>query len=119
MESVDVFYWLPHCTTCQRAENFLKEHGITINRYVNLKTDKVERKTLEQLAEKLGGVDKLFSKRAIKYRTMGLNTRELSTDEMLDLMQQEYTFVKRPVVVTASGRALAGFTKKQFESLVS
>lgn len=119
MESIDIFYWLPKCTTCQKADAYLKEHGIRIARYVDVKTMPVSRETLQQLAEKLGGVENLFSKRALKYRAMGLHTRPLSDDEMLDRMAEEYTFIKRPVVVTASGNVMAGFTKKPYEALVA
>jgi arsenate reductase (glutaredoxin) len=119
METIEQFYWLPKCTTCQRADAFLKDHGAKIKQYVDVKTERVDKATLKSLAEKLGGVEQLFSKRALKYRAMGLHLRALSEAEMLDLMHEEYTFIKRPVVVTASGKVLAGFLKKQYENMVS
>ena len=42
---------------------------------------------------------------------MKLGERELSAGEMLDLMAQEYTFLKRPVLVY-KGKAIAGFFEK-------
>ncbi len=119
MKSVKAFYWLPKCTTCQKAEQFLKDHGVTIEQYIDVKTQTVDKDTIQQLAEKLGGVEQLFSKRALKYRAMGLHERTLTETEMLDLMHQEYTFIKRPVVVTDKGQVTAGFTKKQYDALVS
>ena len=50
----------------------LLDRGVTIEKYVNVKEEPVGRPTLEKLASALGGVDKLFSKRAMKYRQMGL-----------------------------------------------
>lgn len=118
MPGIRQFYWLPKCTTCQKAETYLKDNGATIDEYIDVKTQTVPRETLRALAEKMGGVDQLFSKRALKYRAMGLHLRELSDEEMLDLMAGEYTFIKRPVVVTDDGRVIAGFSKKPYESLV-
>ncbi len=119
MESVEAFYWLPKCTTCQKAEALLKDLKVSIKHYVDVKTTQVDPETLKRLAEKVGGVDKLFSKRALKYRAMGLHVRVLSDEEMLDLMHQEYTFIRRPVIATASGKVIAGFSKKQYEALLS
>ena len=72
---------------------------------------------MRSLAAKVGGVEKLFSKRAMKYRAMGLHEREVSEDEMVRLMAQEYTFVTRPVIVRG-GRATAGFSAKRVDELM-
>ena len=64
-----------------------------------------------------GGVEKLFSKRAMKYRSMGLHEREVPEDEMVRLMSEEYTFVTRPVIVRGD-RATAGFSARGVDELV-
>jgi len=38
------------------------------------------------LAARVGGVEKLFSKRAMKYRAMGLHERQLPDDDLVRLM---------------------------------
>jgi arsenate reductase len=48
---------------------------------------------------------------------MGLHEREVSQDEMLRLMEEEYTFITRPVVVSGD-RATAGFSAKRLDALV-
>ena len=72
---------------------------------------------MEALARKVGGVWTLFSRRAMKYRQMGLHERELSDDEMLQLMADEYTSVTRPVIVRGD-HATAGFSAKKVDALV-
>lgn len=114
---IKTFYWLPYCSTCQKAEAYLKDMGAVIERYVDVKTEPVAIQTLQQLASQLGGVEALFSKRAIKYRTLGLNEKTLTDTEMLDYMHSEYTFIKRPVLETADGKVLAGFSKKAYDAL--
>lgn len=62
-------------------------------------------------------MEALFSKRAMKYRAMGLHEREVSEDERVKLMAEEYTFVTRPVIVRGD-RATAGFSAKRVDALV-
>ncbi|MEB3245109.1 MAG: arsenate reductase family protein [Vampirovibrionales bacterium] len=114
---VSTMYWLPHCSTCQKAEAWLKDHGITIAETIDVKTQNVPKTTIEQLAQKLGGAEALFSKRALKFRAMGLHEKTLTPDELIDYMAQEYTFIKRPVIVLADGRVHAGFSEKQYKML--
>jgi arsenate reductase len=106
-------YWLPHCQTCQKAADFLKAKDITISVFRNLKENTLSREEVEKLSKMAGGAAQLFSRRAIKYREMGLHQRELSDSEMLDLMTAEYTFIKRPVLVKGE-KAIAGFSEKTF-----
>ena len=113
---VDV-YWLPHCTTCQKAVRHLEEKGVPIRGFRNLKEERLSVGEVRDLAAKVGGVEKLFSKRAMKYRGMGLHEREVSEDEMVSLMSEEYTFVTRPVIVRGD-RATAGFSAKRVDALV-
>lgn len=112
-----ILYWLPNCSTCQKAEKFLKNQNVEISAFRNLREKPLSREEVEKLAEKSGGADKLFSRRAIKYREMKLNERELSESEMLDLMSSEYTFIKRPVLVSG-GRAIAGFSEKSYKEFL-
>ncbi|HEX6750241.1 MAG TPA: ArsC/Spx/MgsR family protein [Longimicrobium sp.] len=115
--AVDV-YWLPYCTTCQKAVTRLQEKGIPVRAYRNLKEQPLSEDEVRALAAKVGGVEKLFSKRAMKFRQMGLHERDVSEDEMVRLMAQEYTFVTRPVLVRGE-RATAGFSAKRVDELVA
>jgi len=115
--AIETMYWLPYCSTCIKAEQALLNGGHSIKKHINIKEESVPRETLVKLAEGLGSVEALFSKRAMKYRSMGLDKMTLSDDDMLIHMQNEYTFIKRPVVVTESGRVLAGFSAKQYATL--
>ena len=110
-------YGLPHCTTCQKAVAYLEGKGVAIDRFHDLKTDRLSADEVRRLAELVGGPGKLFSRRAMKYRAMGLHEREVSEEEMLRLMEEEYTFITRPVVV-AGDRATAGFSAKRLDALV-
>ena len=106
-----VFYWLPNCSTCQKAKNFIERHGLKDYELRDIKENPLSREEVEKMAKMLGGADGLFSKRAVKYREMKLSERTLSNEEMLDLMTEEYTFLKRPILVI-DGKAEAGYFEK-------
>ena len=114
---VDIF-WLPHCSTCQKAVQHLQERGVTVASFRDLKAQPLTEPEVRELARKVGGVDALFSRRAMKYRSMGLHERELSEDELVRLMTEEYTFVTRPVIVKGD-RATAGFSAKRVDGLIA
>lgn len=110
-------YGLPHCTTCQKAVAYLEQKGVRVERFHDVKAERLSEEEVRGLAERVGGAERLFSKRARKYRSLGLHERELSEEEMLRLMAEEYTFITRPVVV-ADGGAVAGFAPRRIDALL-
>lgn len=111
-------YWLPHCTTCMKTAQYLAKNGHTIAEFRDIKTEPLSLKEVERLAEMVGGAGELFSRRARKYHSMNLAEREVTTKEMIKLMSEEYTFIKRPVLVS-DGKAVAGFTPKSYDSFLN
>jgi arsenate reductase (glutaredoxin) len=97
---------------------YLEEKGVTIRSFRNLKEEPLSVDEVRDLAAKVGGAEKLFSKRAMKYRSMGLHEQELSDDDLLRLMTEEYTFITRPVIVRGD-RATAGFSAKRVDALLN
>ena len=110
-------YWMPTCSTCQKADRWLKRRGVDVDEYHDLKDAPLSREEVAELASKVGSPVDLFSKRAVKYREMNLSERKLSDDEMLDLMAEEYTFIKRPVLMIGD-KAVAGFFERSYLSFL-
>lgn len=111
------FYWLPNCTTCQKAKRRLDYHRLSITKLRDLREEPLSLEEVKNLAEKLGGVENLFSRRSVRFRELGLRDKELSENDMLDLMTTEYTFLKRPILVM-NNKAIAGFFEKFFDEFV-
>jgi arsenate reductase (glutaredoxin) len=97
---------------------YLEEKGVPVRSFRNLKEEPLSRAEVEELARKVGGAEALFSKRAMKYRAMGLHEQTLSADDLLRLMAEEYTFITRPVIVRGD-RATAGFSAKRVDELTA
>jgi arsenate reductase len=66
---------------------------------IDIKSSNIDSTTLDFLKEKTGSYESLFSKRAIKYKTLGLKDKNLSDQDFRQLILDEYTFLKRPVLI--------------------
>ena len=93
-------YHLSSCSTCQRI---LKQwnYGKDV-KLQDIKTEKISQAQLDEMAKIAGSYEALFSRVAIKYRTLGLNTKKLSEIDYRKLILEEYTFLKRPVLIIGS-----------------
>jgi len=90
-------YHLATCDTCQRIIKDLG--GSAIFELQNIKEQHVTQEELERLKEVAGSYEALFNRRARKYRSEGLNERDLKESDYKKLILEEYTFLKRPIVV--------------------
>ena len=66
---------------------------------IDIKSSNIDSTTLDFLKEKTGSYESLFSKRAMKYKTLGLKDKNLSDQDFRQLILDEYTFLKRPVLI--------------------
>lgn len=111
-------YGLPHCTTCQKAQAYLADEGVEVEEFRDIKTNRLSEAEVRDLVAKVGSADALFSRRAMKYRSMGLHEQTLTDEDLVRLMTEEYTFVTRPVIVRGD-RATAGFAAKRVDALIA
>lgn len=92
-------YWLPHCTTSQEV---VKERGLDTKGYIfqDIKVEKITPEQLEEMKQLAGSYEKLFSRRAIKYKEWKLKDKKLTEEDFRRYILEEYTFLIRPVVIT-------------------
>ena len=90
-------YHLSSCLTCQRI---IKElGGLEDFQMQNIKEEKIKAKQIDEMKKMAGSYEALFSRRSMKYRPMGLHEKEISEKEYRKLILEEYTFLKRPVII--------------------
>ncbi len=99
------FFYLSTCATCQRIMKALDLSSVQLQ---DIKFDPVKAIQLKKMRDLAGSYEALFSRRAQKYRQMGLHEKSLQEEDYRDLILQEYTFLKRPVLVLGSDLAAAG-----------
>ncbi len=90
-------YYLKSCSTCQRIIQEL-ELGDDFQ-YQNIKEEKITPEQLDEMAQLNGSFESLFSRRALKYKALGLKDKQLSESDYRNYILEEYTFLKRPVII--------------------
>lgn len=95
---MSTFYYLKSCSTCQRI---IKDIGLPKNniQLQNIKEQPITKQQITEMAKLSGSYESLFSRRAMKYKSMGLKDKKLTEDDYKSLILEEYTFLKRPVLV--------------------
>jgi arsenate reductase (glutaredoxin) len=103
-------YCVATCSTCQRI---LKDSNLIKKgyEYQNIKEDKITPEQLDEMKAMIGSYEALFSRRALKYKAMGLKDKKLTEKDYRDLILQEYTFLKRPVII--SGKTIFSGSEKK------
>ena len=111
------FLCYPRCTTCKKAEAWLKENNVD---YV-LRDIKEEKPTFEELKawfEKSSEpLKKFFNTSGLLYRSMELKDKlpNMSEEDMLSLLSTDGMLVKRPLLISEDF-VLIGFKEAQWHS---
>ena len=112
------FICYPKCTTCQRAEKWLKERGIPYE----MRDIKAANPTKEELWDwyKKSGLPlkKFFNTSGLLYKSLALKEKlpEMSEDEQIDLLSTDGMLVKRPILITDT-LVLVGFKEQEWEKI--
>lgn len=64
-----------------------------------IKSQPISEAEVDQMKELAGSYEALFSRRAMKFREMGLHEQTLGEADYRRFITEEYTFLKRPVLV--------------------
>ena len=106
-------WYLSSCSTCAAIIKALG--GLEGFEKQDIKQANISAKDLDWLKEKMGTYEALFSRRALKFREWGLHEKKLAEQDYRDYILQEYTFLKRPVIVDG-GDVFVGNTKAVVEA---
>lgn len=82
----------------------------------DIKIDKITPAQLDEMKKMAGSYEVLFSRRAMKYKELGLKDKKLSEKDYRQYILDEYTFLKRPVVIMNS-QIFIGSEKKNIRAL--
>ena len=108
-------YYLENCTTSQAI---IKETAIDKKNFKmqDIKFEKITPAQLDEMKKMAGSYERLFSRRALKYKALGLKDKKLTEEDYRKYILEEYTFLKRPVVIIHD-QIFAGSEKKTVEAL--
>ena len=114
-----LFINYPKCSTCKKAEKFLKENNIEfINR--NIVEENPTAEELSLWMDKSGlEPRKFFNTSGVLYREMNLKDKikTMSKEEMIEILSTNGMLVKRPLLVM-DDKVLVGFKEENYKEII-
>ena len=109
-------YYLKTCSTCIRI---MKEIGVdeTWERQ-NIKTENLTPAQVNEIYAQTNSYEAIFSKKAMKYKALGLKEIIKKDEDYRQYILDEYTFLSRPVI-QIDGKFYIGNSKKNIEEVKS
>src|ERR1044071_10111847 len=103
-----------YLSTCSTSSRIMKECAITPKGFElqDIKTQPITAAQLDEMKKLAGSYEALFSRVALKYKTLA--PKPTTEKEYKKLILEEYTFLKRPVIF-AKNRIFIGNTKRVIE----
>ena len=90
-------YHLSTCSTNQRIIGEVKPSKTFVLQ--DIKKEPITAEQLDEMKELAGSYEALFSRVALKFRKMGLHELQLKEKDYRKYLLEEYTFLKRPVII--------------------
>lgn len=113
-----LFVQYPKCSTCKKAEKWLKEHNMEYESR-HIKEENPTKEELEEWIARSGlPVRRFFNTSGMLYREMGLKDKlgEMSEEEQIALLATDGMLVKRPLLVTEN-TVKVGFKEAEWGTL--
>ena len=102
-----VIYQKPTCTTCRQVHALLKDSGVDFNA-VDYYIDPIPKPRLLELLKKMRIAPRqLLRTKETIYKTLKLGDRDLTDDEIVDLMVKHPDLIQRPIVENGARAILA------------
>jgi arsenate reductase len=107
-----------HLGTCTTSQAIIKDTKIDKKGFdmQDIKTEKITAAQLDEMKKMAGSYEALFSRRAMKYKEWGLKDKNLTEKDFRQYILDEYTFLKRPVVIIGN-TIFIGSEKKTIAAL--
>lgn len=106
-----------HLATCSTNKRILKEiaplDGFEMQ---EIKSNPITESQIDEMFKLSKSYEALFSKRAMKYKELGLKDKNLTEDDIRGYILSDYTFLKRPVAIIED-EIFIGNSKKNVEAL--
>lgn len=116
MSSITLYHY-PKCTSSRKARQLLDELGADVveRRYF---TDLPTEDEIRALAELLpGGVRDILSTRSRRYREMNLADKQVTDEELVQLLATEPGLWRRPIAIKGE-TAVVGYNEEVLRALV-
>lgn len=106
---------IPNCNKIKATKKWMESKEIEFE-FIDVKKEPLTIDELSDLEFKVG-IDVLVNKRGTTYRNLGLKDKTLSTEKMLEVLEQNQSMIKRPVLVYEDA-VLIGYDEEAFENFL-
>jgi arsenate reductase len=107
-------YGIKQCDTCRKSLKWLTGQGID-HQFHDFRSDGLQAELVKNWIDS-PFADKLVNRRSTTWRQLSDEQRQLEGDELLDLLLEHPTLIKRPVFV-ADEIVAVGFNPKELAEL--
>lgn len=113
-----LFICYPKCATCQKAKQWLDEHGVTYDFREIKENNPTESELREWHARSSLPLKRFFNTCGLQYKALNLKDRlpDMSEDEQFALLASDGMLVRRPLLIT-DDRVLVGFKEGEYQQL--
>ena len=108
-------YGIKNCNKVRDTFKWLEENEIDFE-FINLKKEPLSEGKLDEFVHKVG-LDVLINRRGMTWRNLELKDKDLSEDELFDVLLENQTMIKRPVL-ELDDAVLVGYDEDAFDSFV-
>jgi Spx/MgsR family transcriptional regulator len=108
-------YGIKNCNKVRDTFKWLENNDIEYE-FINLKKEPLSEAKLDEFVHKVG-LDVLINKRGMTWRNLGLKDKDLSEDELFDVLLENQTMIKRPVL-EQDDAVLVGYDEDAFDTFV-
>jgi arsenate reductase (glutaredoxin) len=106
-----------HLSTCKTCQDIIKDLQLGSEfEFQDVKKQKITEEELDYLVSLAGTYEVLFNRISRKYRELELNKKDLSEEDLKNLMLKEYTLIKRPIIIIGK-EIFIGNSKKNIEAV--
>ena len=111
-------YAYPKCSTCKKAQKFLKDHDLGYEIHDITKTPPSVKELQSMLDQYSGQVKRLLNTSGQVYREMGLSKKldSMTNQEVLKLLAENGKLVKRPFVLVDGKAKCVGFKEDEWRT---
>ena len=108
-------FYLSSCSTCKRIMSEIP--NLSDFELQDIKKEAISEQQLDDLAAAAGSYEALFSRKSQQFRPKGYHEKVMTESDYRNAILEEYTFLKRPVVVVED-QLFVGNSKETVEQLL-
>ena len=106
---------IPNCNKIKNTKDWMEAKGVDYE-FINVKKEPLTFDEIKDLEFKVG-MDVLINNRGTTYRKLGLKDKDLSDAELIEVVSENQSILKRPILVHENS-VLVGYDEEAFENFL-